>query len=556
MKKIFSIFVLISLFSFIGIAQTSLTYNLTMQLSGFHNPIWSTFFTNASTGYAVGNNGIIVKTINGGTTWTQQSGGTTNHLYSVFFVNANIGWIVGSNCTILKTTNGGSSWIQQSGGLFNDHFNSVFFTTENTGYIVTTKGSILKTTDGGSTWSNQRNQYNPFLFSVFFTDTNTGYAIGGSGTNGTTPSVMKILKTANGGTLWTEITNGVTDGVLKSVYFATSTTGYAVGIRNNGNSAILKTTDGGTTWIASTIPTAQYLRSVYFIDANTGFCTGDGGVIFRTTNGGITWTDISESTMKQRNQALYSSYFINSNLGWIACSNGSIIKYTSSSSSGTIQLPTLATTAASSVTNSSAISGGNISSDGGAPITSRGVCWSTTPNPTIANNKTYNGTGTGTYTSTITGLQGYRSYYARAYATNSAGTAYGNQVMFTCKRDLEVDNLFAHQEIFEDSSKNQLTKIRITFFVSRPELVNSINVRIGTTPETDEIFNGKVTFEMIGTSYYALFNGIYTKLVADKVVIFWFGDKSKYKVAKYVSIEALENNGTLSNASYTFLRNF
>lgn len=79
----------------------------------------------------------------------------------------------------------------------------------------------------------------------------------------------------------------------------------------------------------------------------------------------------------------------------------------------------------------SAPSGGNIATDGGSPITARGVCWSTSANPTIANSKTTDGTGTGTYSSTLTGLSPSTTYYVRAYATNSAGTAYGNEVTHT-----------------------------------------------------------------------------------------------------------------------------
>jgi len=93
--------------------------------------------------------------------------------------------------------------------------------------------------------------------------------------------------------------------------------------------------------------------------------------------------------------------------------------------------PTVTTTAVSSITSTSATSGGNVTADGGASVTSRGVCWSTTPNPTIANSKTTNGTGTGSFTSSITGLTPGTPYHVRAYATNSAGTGYGSDVSFT-----------------------------------------------------------------------------------------------------------------------------
>ena len=97
----------------------------------------------------------------------------------------------------------------------------------------------------------------------------------------------------------------------------------------------------------------------------------------------------------------------------------------------TAALPTLTTTALSAITSTTATSGGNIPSDGGAAVTTRGVCWSTSQNPTIANSKTTDGTGSGSFTSSITGLTPGATYYIRAYATNSIGTAYGNQVTTT-----------------------------------------------------------------------------------------------------------------------------
>ncbi len=101
-------------------------------------------------------------------------------------------------------------------------------------------------------------------------------------------------------------------------------------------------------------------------------------------------------------------------------------------SSNPVLLATLITTAASSVTQTTAVSGGNITLDGGGAITGRGVCWSTSQNPTTAlTTKTSDGTGTGTFTSNISGLTANTKYYIRAYAVNSAGTAYGDEKFFT-----------------------------------------------------------------------------------------------------------------------------
>lgn len=113
--------------------------------------------------------------------------------------------------------------------------------------------------------------------------------------------------------------------------------------------------------------------------------------------------------------------------------------------STSIGLPVLVTSNMSLITHNSAQSGGTISTDGGASIAQRGVCWSTTAQPTTANARTQNGTGTGTFTSNITGLTASTQYFLRAYATNSAGTAYGQQqsftttVLFVCGTSLATD---------------------------------------------------------------------------------------------------------------------
>jgi uncharacterized protein (TIGR02145 family) len=94
-------------------------------------------------------------------------------------------------------------------------------------------------------------------------------------------------------------------------------------------------------------------------------------------------------------------------------------------------LPTVTTSPVSGITDSTAYSGGNITSNGFAPILSRGVCWSTTPNPTITNsNFSIDSSGIGSFISQLNGLVVNTTYYVRAYATNLAGTSYGNQISF------------------------------------------------------------------------------------------------------------------------------
>ncbi len=103
-------------------------------------------------------------------------------------------------------------------------------------------------------------------------------------------------------------------------------------------------------------------------------------------------------------------------------------------------LPTITTKTIRDLSTSSASCGGQIYGSGGADVTNRGICWDTLPNPTVNNNHTSDGTGTGGYTSNMTNLMPNTTYYVRAYATNSVGTAYGEQRSFTTWDSLICDS--------------------------------------------------------------------------------------------------------------------
>ena len=117
-----------------------------------------------------------------------------------------------------------------------------------------------------------------------------------------------------------------------------------------------------------------------------------------------------------------------------------------------ITTPTISTTEVIAITSTTATSGGNITSDGGAGVIARGVCWSTSQNPTTANSKTTNGMGTGSFVSSITALTPGTTYYLRAYATNSVGTAYGTQITFNTSANVPTVTTTAITEITPESA--------------------------------------------------------------------------------------------------------
>ncbi len=157
----------------------------------------SVFFTNADTGFIVGDAGIILKTTDAGISWDSITSGTDKYLNCVYFSDANNGTIVGNNGTILKTTNGGTNWTPQTSEI-TLHLMGVFFTDANNGTIVGESGSIFRTTDNGTTWTlEETNTPNP-LFGVFFTNTNNGTVVGQGGvilrTSGSPDFVIANLK--------------------------------------------------------------------------------------------------------------------------------------------------------------------------------------------------------------------------------------------------------------------------------------------------------------------------------------------------------------------------
>lgn len=138
---------------------------------------------------------------------------------------------------------------------------------------------------------------------------------------------------------------------------------------------------------------------------------------------------LDEKSLKTSSKNALKVFFMT-----VICSIISIILIQSCKKENPTPLPTLPvlnTTAATEITQTTATSGGEVTSDGGSPVIARGICWTTTTDPTISNNKTTETGGSGVFTSSITQLTQNTKYYLRAYATNIAGTGYGTTESFT-----------------------------------------------------------------------------------------------------------------------------
>lgn len=189
----------------------------------------------------------------------------------------------------------------------------------------------------------------------------------------------------------------------------------------------------------------------------------DGGAV--VTSRGICWSTSSNPTIETNNKTVdgkglgdFTSIITN-----LQPSTAYYFRAYATNSVGTsystemvilsgLGVPKLSTISATNILGSTAITGGNILNDGGAEIIEKGVCWSIKPNPTIADNKTIDGKGTNTFTSTISGLSEGTTYYIRAYATNfkvlPQKTGYGNEIVITTKQFSIGENYLGRGQIF------------------------------------------------------------------------------------------------------------
>ena len=196
-----------------------------------------------------------------------------------------------------------------------------------------------------------------------------------------------------------------------SITNITETTAKAGGsVTNDGNAAV---TERGVCIATVSNPTTS----------NTKITAGSGTGSFTCNLTGL-----------QANTTYYvRAYAVNSK----GTAYGEQVSFTTSK---TVVLPAVTTSTVTQITQTTAVAGGNVTADGNASVTERGVCIATVSNPTTSNTKITAGSGTGSFTCNLTGLQANTTYYVRAYATNEVGTAYGEEVSFTTQEQSSTPN--------------------------------------------------------------------------------------------------------------------
>lgn len=187
--------------------------------TGTKEQLWGIYFLNANIGIAVGSNGIIIRTVNGGADWDQIPSGIPNLFYDVFFTQQGIGFASGSNA-LYKSTDMGASWDPVSNFPFQapaDWIRSIKMVNEQIGFACADIGRIYKTVDGGDSWERLDSGTEDPLFDIDFVDEQHGFICGFNGI---------ILQTSNGGQDWTKIVSPLGTEHLYSIDMISKTTGY------------------------------------------------------------------------------------------------------------------------------------------------------------------------------------------------------------------------------------------------------------------------------------------------------------------------------------------
>ncbi len=302
--------------------------------------------------------------------WTAQTSGTTNELRAAHFLSESEGWAAGANATLLRTTNGGGSWSAVNTGVDAGRgFNSVHFLDHNAGWAGGTS-AVARTLNGGANWAAatlpatvivaENVSYNSFSFlsSTSFWTGGGGFAFGdqasflsihGMDASGnlrrdgsiiTTPSaafldihfppegggwmvggngrIQIYDPNAPGGTRSQSSGTQEQLNAIQMKLVGNNWNGWVVG--NNG--VILKTTNGGGAWTRQTSSVTANLRDVFFVDANRGWAVGDGGLILASNDGGAAWTREQSGVTAN----LRGVFFVNATTGFAVGDNGAILR--------------------------------------------------------------------------------------------------------------------------------------------------------------------------------------------------------------------------------------
>lgn len=267
---------------------------------------------NVSNAYAIAG-GHLLRTANGGSTWATMPVGNTpfDDVISVGTADGSDGlvaWAFTAGGSVFKTANGGATTWAAGPTLAAPTYAAPSAPTADRVFTITAS-AVWASLDGGGSFAARRDAWPSAPFSsVAFTTAATGYAVGGS----------TLARTANGGGDWSEMSLSASGLYALDVFFlgSDSLTGWIVGSPTLGGPSVLKTTDGGSTWLPQS-EKDMVARAVCFADAQNGWATnGTWGFVWRSTNGGASWTKV------MRDGYFWDIDFVDANNGWIAVDPG------------------------------------------------------------------------------------------------------------------------------------------------------------------------------------------------------------------------------------------
>jgi photosystem II stability/assembly factor-like uncharacterized protein len=309
---------LITISCFVSCTKNDITLQWVQLNSGTSQDLNAVWFSNSDTGYVAGGtryvSSVIVNSPNSGSNWELQSSPSPKALYGIYFRNTKYGFACGYDGKILRTYDGGNSWsLYQT---FWAPLREFCFLSDSIGYVVGGNGYdfglIEKTTDGGNSWQLLDTFKNEFR-GVAFTDNQTGY-VSGYGT---------IQKTNNGGQTWFPL--NVKGDFFMDIAFPNPNVGYLCGYAGS----ILKTSDAGNTWQTLRngndllIKTYNFYK-IKFFDLYTGYVIGDNGIMMRTMDGGANWSVVQNAPATN----LRDIFLTGPTSGYIVGTGGAIYQFT------------------------------------------------------------------------------------------------------------------------------------------------------------------------------------------------------------------------------------
>lgn len=232
--------------------------------------------------FVVGSDGVIFRSTNAGDDWTLLPSGTLNILFGIAFNGSGIGLAVGDYGIILRSSDGGDSWSDVTPAQSSPLFTSVDFANSQVAVAAGINGASFLSTDAGVTWSAIVSpQLGINTMEEVRFDGETGFMVGGYpfGDN------CVVLKTTDGGGLWTNVLALVEPVRLSGLAVRSSDTCVVVGYSGR----IFRTTDGGTDWDSLSSGTADGINGGWFPPGSFGLMAGNGGFLGRTTDSGATW---------------------------------------------------------------------------------------------------------------------------------------------------------------------------------------------------------------------------------------------------------------------------